>query len=110
VVRQEKNAEMRKTIEKEALWRQKVPQHSRFVVLFDARGRSFPEPLCQKGCFLAAVVLEPLWAASGIFEDQGVAVSARDFLGLPIWALVEALGLCAGGIPFLIEPVQVRFA
>jgi hypothetical protein len=58
---------------------------------------------------LAAVVLEPLWAASGICEDQGVAVSELDFFGLPIWALVEALGLCAGGIPFLIEPVQVRF-
>jgi hypothetical protein len=88
---------------------QKEPPHSRFVVLFEARGRSFPEPLGQKGRFLAAVVLEYLWAESGIPEDQGVAVSERDFLGLPIWALGEALGLCAGGTPFLVEPVQIRF-
>jgi hypothetical protein len=56
-----------------------VPPHSRFVVLFDARGRSFPEPLGQKGCFLAAVVLEPLQAASGIFENQSAAISEWDF-------------------------------
>jgi hypothetical protein len=87
----------------------KVPPHSRFVVLFGARGRSFPESLCQKERFLAEVVLAPLRAASGIFKDQGAAIAIRDFLGLPIWALVEAPGLCAGGIPFLVEPVQVRF-
>ncbi len=58
---------------------QREPPHSRFVVLFDARGRSFPDPLCQKGCFLGAVVLEPLWAASGIFENQGATISERDF-------------------------------
>ncbi len=87
----------------------KVPPHSRFVVLFGARGRSFPESLCQKERFLAEVVLAPLRVASGIFKDQGAAIGMRDFLGLPIWALVEALGLCAGGIPFLVEPVQVRF-
>lgn len=31
----------------------------------------FTDPLCQKGCFLAAVVLKRVRAASGIFEDQG---------------------------------------
>jgi hypothetical protein len=58
---------------------------------------------------LAAVVLEPLRAASGIFEDEGAAIAERDFFWPPIWALVEALGLCAGEVPFLVEPVQVRF-
>ena len=67
------------------------------------------QSLGQKGHFLAAVVLKRLRAASGIFEDQGKAIAERDFLGLPIWALVEAFGLCASGIPFLVEPVQIRF-
>ncbi len=58
---------------------------------------------------LVAVVLEPLWVESGIFENQCEAISERDFYGFPIWALVVALGLCAGGIFFLVEPVQVRF-
>jgi hypothetical protein len=79
------------------------------VVLVDARGRSCPEPICQKVCFLTAVVFKPLRAASGIFGDQGMAVAERNFLGLPIRTLVEALGVCAGGIPFLVEPVQDRF-
>ena len=43
------------------------------------------------------------------YKSQGAAVSERDFFGPPIRALVEALGLCAGGVPFLVEPVQVRF-
>jgi hypothetical protein len=38
--------------------RKKLP-HSPFVVFTEARGRNFPEPLGQKGRFLAAVVLEP---------------------------------------------------
>ena len=70
-----------------------MPPLSRFVVLFDARGRSFSEPL---------------WAESGIFENQGAAVSEWNFSGSPVRALVEALGLCGGGVPFLVEPVQVR--
>jgi hypothetical protein len=32
---------------------------------------------------LAAVVFEPLRAASGIFEDEGAASAERDFFGLP---------------------------
>ncbi len=71
---------------------QKEPPHSRFVVLFEARGRSFPEPLGQKGRFLAAVVLEPLWAASGIFENQGATISERA-VG---WPASEALVILLG--------------
>lgn len=62
----------------------------------------------SKGRF-AAAVLEPLWAESGIFEDQCATIAERDFYGSPIRALVEALGFCASGVPFLVEPVQVRF-
>jgi hypothetical protein len=58
---------------------------------------------------LAAVVLGSLRAASGIFEDEGAAIAERDFFGLPGGALVEVFGLCAGGVPFLVEPVQIRF-
>ncbi len=50
-----------------------------------------------------------LRAESGIFEDQGAAVTERDFFWPPIRALVELVGLCAGGVPFLVEPVQIRF-
>ena len=94
--------------ENEALRGKKELPHSRFVVLFDAHERSFPEPLCQR-VVLAAVVLEPLWAESAIFEDQGAAIAERDFFWPPIRALVEVIGLCAGGVSFLVEPVQVRF-
>ena len=88
---------------------QKELPHSRSGALTEARARSFPVPLFQKGRFLAVVVLEPLWVESGIFENQCAAISERDFYGSPIRALVVSLGLWAGGISFLIEPVQVRF-
>jgi hypothetical protein len=58
---------------------------------------------------LAAVVLEPLWAELSIFEDQCAAISERDFFWPPVRALVVALRLSAGGVFFLVEPVQVRF-
>jgi|TARA_B110000908_G_scaffold102566_2_gene120835 hypothetical protein len=46
------------------------------------------------------VVLEPLWAASGIFEDQVAAIAERDFLGLAIRALVEGF---SGGAGFYVK-------
>jgi hypothetical protein len=70
-----KNAQKSKILLRRHFLGRKVLSLLRFVVLFDARGRSFPEPLCQKGCFLAAVVLEPLWVASGILENQGAAIA-----------------------------------
>ena len=94
--------------------------HCRLVVSFDARERSVPEPLCQRGV-LAGWFLQP---------PASLRSAERDFLGLPIRAysfanrrrsesfgcqeasartLVEALGLCAGGVPFLVEPVQNGF-
>jgi hypothetical protein len=39
------------------------------------------------------------WSLCGI-ENQGADVSERDFYRPPIRALVEAFGLCAGGVPF----------
>ncbi|MFT6243142.1 MAG: hypothetical protein ACJAQT_005256 [Akkermansiaceae bacterium] len=50
----------------------------------------------QASCLLAVV------------EDESPAVSEGDFDGLPGGALVVALGLCADGVPFLVEPVEVR--
>jgi hypothetical protein len=44
--------------------------HCRLVVSFDARERSVPEPLCQRGV-LAALVLRLLWTESGILKNQG---------------------------------------
>lgn len=41
-------------------------------------------------------------AESGIFEDQGAAIFKRDFYGPPSRTLVEAFGLCSGGVSFLV--------
>ena len=45
---------------------------------------------------------------SAVVEDESPAVADRDLLGLPDETLVVALGLCTGGVPFLVEPVEVR--
>jgi len=58
---------------------------------------------------LTAVVLEPLWAESGIFEDQGKAIAERDFGWLPSGTLVILSGIIPYRLPFLVEPVQIRF-
>ena len=44
---------------------------------------------------------------SAVVEDESPAVAERDLFGLPGGALVEAFRLCAGGVPFLVEPVEV---
>ena len=62
---------------------QKELPHSRSGALIEARVRSFSGPLCQKGRFLAAVVLKRLRAASGIFENQGAARSGGQKLAQP---------------------------
>ena len=58
-VRQGEKRKYAKYLKKRHFWGQKELPHRRFVVLFDARGRSFPEPPCQKGV-LAAVVRQPV--------------------------------------------------
>ena len=68
----------------------------------------FPSRLVKKGRFLTAVVLEPLWAESGIFEDQGKAIAERDFGWLPSGTLVILSGIIPYRLPFLVEPFQVR--
>ena len=71
---------------------------TRIVVLLPAKPRNV----------LAAAVLGTLRATSGIVENQDTVVAERDLLRLPGGALVMALGLCAGGISFLIKPVESR--
>ena len=56
---------------------------------------------------LAAVVFEPLRAASGIFEDQDAVVAEWDLIGLPGGNLVERVGLRLGWGSRLVESVQV---
>ena len=59
--------------------------------------------------FLAAVFLgHQASCLSAVVEDESPAVAKRDLFGLPGGALVEAFRLCAGGVPFLVEPVEVR--
>lgn|GEM_PF-1112669 len=59
--------------------------------------------------FLAAVFLgRQASCLSAVVEDESPAVAKRDLFGLPGGALVEAFRLCAGRVPFLIEPIEVR--
>jgi hypothetical protein len=59
--------------------------------------------------FLAAVFLgHQASCLSAVVEDESQAVVERNLFGLPCGALVEALGLCAGRVSFLVEPVQAR--
>ena len=75
-------------------------------------------PALQRS-FSAAVFLgHQASCLSAVVEDESPTVVERNLFGLPGGAysfakatahtLVEALGLCAGGVPFLVEPVQVR--
>jgi len=59
--------------------------------------------------FFGGGCLGALRAESGIFEDQGAAISEGDFFWPPIRTLVELVGLGVACRPFLVEPVQVRF-
>jgi hypothetical protein len=52
--------------------------------------------------------LGALRAESGIFEDQGAAVTERDFFWPPIRALDERVWLGVGWGPFLVKLVQIR--
>jgi len=51
----------------------------------------------------------PRWAESGIFKNQGVTVTTRDFEWLPCRALVKPVGIAGVRISGTIEPVEVRF-
>jgi hypothetical protein len=62
--------------------RKKLP-HSPFVVFTEARARNFPEPLGQKGRFLAAVVLE-------LFGRSQESSRIRGSLGVcPEWHVIK---------------------
>jgi len=59
--------------------------------------------------FWAAVFLgHQASCLSAVVEDESPAVVERNLFGLPGGALVEALGFCVGGVPFLVEPVEIR--
>ena len=45
---------------------------------------------------------------SAVVEDEDAAVVEGNFDGLPGRSLVVALGLGAGGVSFLVEPIEVR--
>ncbi len=51
----------------------------------------------------------PRWAESGIFKNQGVTVTERDFGCLPCRALIKPVGPAGVWISGTIEPVEVRF-
>ncbi len=51
----------------------------------------------------------PRLAESGIFKNQGVTVTERDFGCLPCRALVKPVGSAGVWISGTVEPVEVRF-
>ncbi len=77
-------------------------------MLISASTEFSPLPAVPRRFFAAGVKYGYQWSLCGI-ENQGAAIAERDFYGPPIRSLVVALGLCAGGIPFLVEPVQNGF-
>ena len=100
---------MRKVIEKEVLGGEKRASAQSIRCLNWGSWTQFSRATgSKKGVFLTAVVLEPLWAESGIFEDQGKAIAERDFGWLPSGTLGILSGIIPYGLPFLVEPVQVR--
>ena len=48
-------------------------------------------------------------AASGVFENQGAAVVQWDFRCLPCRALIDAVWVGIGGIPWTVEPIEIGF-
>ena len=59
--------------------------------------------------FLAAVFLgHQASCLSAVVEDESPAVAERDLFGLPDGPSVVVIGLCSGGVPFLVEPVQIQ--
>ena len=48
-------------------------------------------------------------AASGVFENQGAAVVQWDFRCLPCRALIDAVWVGIGRIPWTVEPIKVGF-
>ena len=74
---------------------------------FSQRESVDPQPALPRS-FLAAVFCHQVSCVSAVVEDEDAAVVEGNFEGVPGRTLVVALGLGAGGVPFLIEPVEVR--
>ncbi len=74
---------------------------------FSQRESVDPQPALPRS-FLPAVFCHQVSCVSAVVEDEDAAVVEGNFDGLPGRSLVVALGLGAGGVSFLIEPVEVR--
>ena len=78
-----------------------------FSTIFMGEEGRFPDRVTQ--FFLVAVFSgHQVSYLSAVVEDKSPAVVEWNLVRLPGGALVEALGLCASGVPFLVEPVEVR--
>jgi hypothetical protein len=79
---------------------QKELSHRRFVILFGARGRSFPERLCQKEAFFGSGCSRADMGGVRNLRGSGCGHRRAGFLGLAIWALV---GGFSGGAGFYVR-------
>jgi hypothetical protein len=103
-----RKAQKVKMIGEEALWSAKRASAQPIQCHNRDSWTQFSQAALSKGR-IAAVVLALLSAGSGIIEYEDAAVSERDFGGLPRGALVILTGIIPYRLPFLVEPVQVRF-
>ena len=80
-----------------------------FSTIFTAEDRKFPVRVA-KVFFGSGFLGHQVSCLSAVVEDESPAVVERNLLGLPGGALVEGIvfALCAGRVPFLIEPIEVR--
>ena len=80
-----------------------------FSTIYTAEDRKFPVRVA-KVLFGSGFLCHQVSCLSAVVEDESPAVVERNLLGLPGGTLVEGIvfALCAGRVPFLIEPVRVR--
>ena len=75
-----------------------------FSTIFISGERRFPARVA-KFFFGSGFLDHQVSYLSTVVEDESPSVVERNLFGLPGRALVVAYGLCAGEVPFLVEPV-----
>jgi hypothetical protein len=76
---------------------------------FKLNANVIPLPAVPRGFFAAGVSECGCKRCLCGIENQCATIAEWDFSGSLNRVLVEAFGVCASGVPFLAEPVQVRF-
>ncbi|MFT6177668.1 MAG: hypothetical protein ACJAQT_003526 [Akkermansiaceae bacterium] len=73
-----------------------------FSTIFSAGAAVDSQPALPSSFLTAVFLAHKASCMAAILEDENPAVVERDFFGLPGGALVKALRLIPGGVPFLL--------